>query len=146
MKVKLTLKRGSFYFMKNVHLLREVPAEVDLTTLTKVELSGLKLNIKGGTILADKDISAFGVECETPEPLPVNGELEVASGSEVVEPLLVSEHPLVEAPQTEEEYLRTLSNRELKEKLTELGVEPTSNKKDDLIAQILEASKVPEVD
>ena len=146
MKVKLTLKRGSFYFMKNVHLLREVPAEIDLTALTKVELSGLKLNIKGGTILVDKDISAFGVEDETTEPLPVNGGLEVASGSEVVEPLLVSEHPLVEDSQTEEEYLRTLSNRELKEKLTELGVEPTSNKKDDLIAQILEASKVPEAD
>ena len=146
MKVKLTLKRGSFYFMKNVHLLREVPTEVDLTTLTKVELSGLKLNIKGGTILADKDISVFGVEYETPEQLPVNGELEVASDSEAVEPLLVSEHPLVEPPQTEEEHLRTLSNRELKEKLTELGVEPTSNRKDDLIAQILEASKVPEAD
>lgn len=146
MKVKLTLKRGSFYFMKNVHLLREVPTEVDLTTLTKVELSGLKLNIKGGTILADKDISAFGVELETPEPLPVNGGLEVASSSEVVEPLLTDEHSPTETPQTEEEHLRTLSNKELKEKLTELGVEPTSNRKDDLIAQILEASKVPEAD
>lgn len=62
MKVTLTLNRGSFYFMKNVHLVKGVPTEVDLGTLDKVELVGLKLNVKGGTILADKDIESFGTD------------------------------------------------------------------------------------
>lgn len=62
MKVTLTLNRGSFYFMKNVHLVKGVPTEVDLGTLDKVELVGLKLNVKGGTILAGKDIESFGTD------------------------------------------------------------------------------------
>lgn len=59
MKVTLTLNRGSFYFLKNLHLVRDVPTDVDLTTLEAVELTGLKQHVKAGTIVSDKDIEGF---------------------------------------------------------------------------------------
>lgn len=121
MQVTLTLNRGSFYFMKNLHLVRDVPTKVDLSTLDNVELSGLKLNVQAGTILSDKPLDV-PVEVETKVEAPV-------------------EAPVVEQAKDEAEELKELSNKALKEKLAELGLEPTSNRKDDLVAQILEATK-----
>lgn len=64
MKVTLTLNRGSFYFLKNLHLVRDVPTDVDLTTLEAVELAGLKQHVKAGTIVSDKDIEGFELKAE----------------------------------------------------------------------------------
>lgn len=126
MQVTLTLNRGSFYFMKNLHLVRDVPTKVDLSTLDNVELSGLKLNVQAGTILSDKPLD---VSVEAPV---------VETQQEEVAPV---EAPAVEQAKDEAEELKELSNKALKEKLAELGLEPTSNRKDDLVAQILEATK-----
>lgn len=87
MKVILTLNRGSFYFMKNVHLVRGIPTEVDLSTLDKVELTGLKLNVKGGTILTDKDISDFNTGVEPILTVETSKKV-VDEVVEVVEPVL----------------------------------------------------------
>ena len=106
MKVTLTLNRGSFYFMKNVHLVRGTSTEVDLNTLDKVELAGLKLNIKGGTILADKDITDFDLGKD--EVLTVELPKVVEEVPEVLTPDTVEEsEPVVEevADETTEEVV-----------------------------------------
>ena len=139
MKVTLTLKQGSFYFLKHVHLLRGVPQEVDLTTLEAPELTGIKLQVKGGTILADKDIQDFGATQEIEvAPLEEQKEQEIVTEAETEQEVIIEE--AVEEPVQEEEVnYRELSNKQLREKLAELGLEPTSNRKDDLVAQLTEA-------
>ena len=139
MKVTLTLKQGSFYFLKHVHLLRGVPQEVDLTTLEAPELTGIKLQVKGGTILADKDIQDFGVTQEIEVvPLEEPKEQEIVTEAEAEQEVTVEE--AVEEPVQEEVNYKELSNKKKKKKLAELGLEPTSNRKDDLIAQLTEAT------
>lgn len=139
MKVTLTLKQGSFYFLKHVHLLRGVPQEVDLTTLEASELTGIKLQVKGGTILADKDIQDFGVAQEIEvAPLEEQKEQEIVTEAETEQEVTIEE--AVEEPVQEEVNYKELSNKQLREKLAELGLEPTSNRKDDLIAQLTEAT------
>lgn len=138
MKVTLTLKQGSFYFLKHVHLLRGVPQEVDLTTLEAPELTGIKLQVKGGTILADKDIQDFGVTQEIEvAPLEDQKEQETVTEAETEQEVTIEE--AAEEPVQEEVNYKELSNKQLREKLAELGLEPTSNRKDDLIAQLTEA-------
>lgn len=94
MKVTLTLNRGSFYFMKNVHLVRGISTEVDLNTLDKVELAGLKLNVQGGTILTDKDITDFDsgkdtvVVVEVPEVVEETPEVLTTDTIEESEPVV----------------------------------------------------------
>ncbi len=152
MKVTLTLNSGSFYFLKNIHLVRNVPTEVDLTTLDKVELEGLKLNIKGGIILTDKDFSDFKVESpkETVETVSIKEQISIAdepvvSLAEVEaqkqEAIEIEEAPIMtpDLEAKEEEY-KELTNKVLKEKLIELGVEPESNRKEDLVAQLVKAT------
>lgn len=144
MKVKLTLNRGSFYFMKNVHLVRNIPTEVDLSTLNNVELTGIKLNVKAGTILSDQPLDEVAPVIETQpvvEPVQVDETetVEVAEDTEeTVEEVSEVEEP-VEKVFTEDDF-KELSNKVLKEKLAELGAEPVSNRKEDLVKQLVEVS------
>ena len=82
MKVTLTLNRGSFYFLKNLHLVRDVPTDVDLTTLEAVELTGLKQHVKAGTIVSDKDIEGFETKVEPKVEPKVEAKAEVKPKAE----------------------------------------------------------------
>lgn len=124
MKTTLTLKQGSFYFMKNVHLARNTPQEVDLEHLTPVELAGLKMHVRAGVI-------------ETSHPIPDGypEEVPVANILEEVATTTPSVHERVSLD-TPTPSLATLTVKQLKAKIEEKGATPSSNRKDDLIAQL----------
>lgn len=157
MKVTLTLKRGSFYFLKNVQLFRNVPKEIDLSKVTNVELKGLKLNVRGGTIIASQDFSKYTLPTEDKktDPAPIVHEipyedeataaLNRANGGEAVvvgAPTHVEGGPVKEYAEHE---FRDYTNRQLKDKLAELGVETTSTRKEDLIAEVVRALNTPKL-
>lgn len=93
MKVTLTLNRGSFYFLKNLHLVRDVPTDVDLTTLEAVELTGLKQHVKAGTIVSDKDIEGFEVKATPSEQSKVEPKVETKATPKVEPKIEVETKP-----------------------------------------------------
>lgn len=124
MKTTLTLKQGSFYFMKNVHLARNTPQEVDLEHLTPVELAGLKMHVRAGVI-------------ETSSPIPEEGVSQEAPVANILEEVATSTPSVHERVSLDTpSHLATLTVKQLKAKIEEKGATPSSNRKDDLIAQL----------
>lgn len=130
MKTTLTLKQGSFYFMKNVHLARNTPQEVDLEHLTPVELAGLKMHVRAGVIESSQPIPEEGVSLAE----RVSQEAPVANILEEVAPTTPSVHERGVSEETTP--LASLTVKQLKAKIEEKGATPSSNRKDDLIAQL----------
>lgn len=62
MKTELTLKTGAFYFLSSVNLVKGVPSEVDLSSLTQAEVKGIKSYVDAGHIESSKDLSNYDVE------------------------------------------------------------------------------------
>lgn len=129
MKTTLTLKQGSFYFMKNVHLARNTPQEVDLEHLTPVELAGLKMHVRAGVI-------------ESSHPIPERVSLservsQEAPVANILEPSATTTPSVHEkTPSEAPSPLGALTVKQLKAKIEEKGATPSSNRKDDLIAQL----------
>lgn len=120
MKTTLTLKQGSFYFMKNVHLARNTPQEVDLEHLTPVELAGLKMHVRAGVIESSNSLDGY------PKDPPVANILEESPTTT----------PSVHERASSEVPLASLTVKQLKAKIEEKGATPSSNRKDELIAQL----------
>ena len=59
MKTTLTLNNGTFYFMSNINLVKGIPAEVDLSTLTEKEVGNVKSYVASGYITSSEDLSSY---------------------------------------------------------------------------------------
>ena len=59
MKTTLTLNNGTFYFMSNINLVKGIPAEVDLSTLTEKEVKNVKSYVASGYITSSEDLSSY---------------------------------------------------------------------------------------
>ena len=59
MKTTLTLNNGTFYFMSDINLVKGIPAEVDLTTLTEKEVRNVKSYVASGYITSSEDLSSY---------------------------------------------------------------------------------------
>ena len=59
MKTTLTLNNGTFYFMSNINLVKGIPAEVDLSTLTEKEVRNVKSYVASGYITSSEDLSSY---------------------------------------------------------------------------------------
>ena len=59
MKTTLTLNNGTFYFMSNINLVKGIPTEVDLSTLTEKEVRNVKSYVASGYITSSEDLSSY---------------------------------------------------------------------------------------
>ena len=59
MKTTLTLNNGTFYFMSNINLVKGIPAEVDLSSLTEKEVRNVKSYVASGYITSSEDLSSY---------------------------------------------------------------------------------------
>ena len=59
MKTTLTLNNGTFYFMSNINLVKGIPTEVDLSTLTEKEVKNVKSYVASGYITSSEDLSSY---------------------------------------------------------------------------------------
>lgn len=119
MQTNLKLVSGSYFFLDHVSLVRNVPTQVDFSTLPAKEVKVLRDYITSGHIESDN-----GVPDLIPTPVsPVVPE--------------VVEETTVEAPKTYSE----MTNKELKEELEARGIETKLNAKKDLIALLEEDDK-----
>ena len=59
MKTTLTLNNGTFYFMSDINLVKGIPAEVDLSTLTDKEVRNVKSYVASGYITSSEDLSSY---------------------------------------------------------------------------------------
>ena len=59
MKTTLTLNNGTFYFMSDINLVKGIPAEVDLSTLTEKEVRNVKSYVASGYITSSEDLSSY---------------------------------------------------------------------------------------
>ena len=59
MKTTLTLNNGTFYFMSDINLVKGIPAEVDLSTLTEKEVRNVKSYVASGYITSSEDLTFY---------------------------------------------------------------------------------------
>ena len=96
MKIKLTLVKGAFYFLKSINLIKGKEQPVDLTELNEVELKGLKTQIAYGCILSSEDVMEYLTEATA----------EVTE--DIVEPIVIPQtDPKPETPEVINHFAET---------------------------------------
>lgn len=64
MKTVLTLKAGSFFFLEGVHLIRDVPQEVDLSVLKVEDRKAVRLYLASGHLESSEEIPEDALKIE----------------------------------------------------------------------------------
>lgn len=128
MKTTLTLKEGAFYFLSTVHLSRDVPVEVDLSTLPPAEVQSILLYTRAGTIESSKDLSDFSLDLNKTQTKG-SKETKVEEKTKVEEE---TEEASEEQPEEKKDYSKMVK-KELKAELDKRGITAESNRNEDLI-------------
>ena len=139
MKTTLTLNNGTFYFMSNINLVKGIPAEVDLSTLTEKEIRNVKSYVASGYITSSEDLSSYSTNPAVQELeqqiVELQTKQESADQEDKVESKADAEEEVKEA--TETDYSKMVK-KELFAELKKRKIETDLTRNEDLIELLKE--------
>lgn len=138
MKTTLTLNNGTFYFMSNINLVKGIPAEVDLSTLTEKEVKNVKSYVASGYITSSEDLSSYSANPAVQELEQQIVELQTKQESANQEDKVESKETETKADAEEEVDYSKMVKKELFAELKKRKIETDLTRNEDLIELLKE--------
>ena len=137
MKTTLTLNNGTFYFMSNINLVKGIPAEVDLSTLTEKEVKNVKSYVASGYITSSEDLSSYSANPAVQELEQQIVELQTKQESADQEDKVKTETKVDAKEDAETDYSKMVK-KELFAELKKRKIETDLTRNEDLIELLKE--------
>lgn len=138
MKTTLTLNTGTFYFMSNINLVKGIPTEVDLSTLTEKEVRNVKSYVASGYITSSEDLTSYSTNPIVQELEQQIVELQVKQEEANKEEKVESKETETKADAEEEVDYSKMVKKELFAELKKRKIETDLTRNEDLIELLKE--------